>query len=309
MSLIYDPFTLGEPDNQITFNDFSNATAVAVYRAEARYATKRTLAEFDIKLPEVNGIADFQTLIGSEMYIIRGEMYPQSEDGFHQGRRNLRKVADLTTEQADVSSDNGYVPVIWNETVSGATAPRQLFVKPIYVDMTESVQQGIVQPFVIFCKVKDPTIYSVTPATGNTGSVSSYTSLGGASGYSFGYPVSYSSSITTVSSTVTNAGDVPAYPTITVTGTVTNPRITNTTTGEYIQVNTSLGSTSDVLIITYNSTKVSITLNGNSVYNNLAAGSTLFKVKPGAIGFSLTGTNLGTAATATISLLSAWPLA
>lgn len=48
--------------------------------------------------------------------------------------------------------------------------------------------------------------------------------------------------------TITNSGNVDAYPVITITGACANPSVTNDTTGETIAVNIALG-TKDVLVI------------------------------------------------------------
>lgn len=307
MALIYDYFTLGAADNLVAFNDYSNTGAPAIYRVEARYPTKRSITEFDVKLPEGPGIADFQTLLGKEYYIIQGEMYPQNEDGYHAGRRQLRKLADLTTSQADPYSDTGYVPLTWTETVSGQTSPRQLFVKVLYCDMRETTTQGIVQPFQLFCKIKDPEIYGTAIVQAVTGSGSFQGATSGA-GYPMKYPTQFGASSGSAGGQAINIGDLAVNPTITITGPVTNPRVTNLATGEYMEVDVVLNSTSDVLLISYTGSLATITLNGNSVYQNKTSGSTFFKLRTGTTNFSLTGSNIGAAAKATLSFLPAWPL-
>lgn len=69
-----------------------------------------------------------------------------------------------------------------------------------------------------------------------------------------------------------------SFPILTITGQVTNPYITNTSTGEFIQLNiTTAGS--DVLVV--DMAEKTITLNGTSVLQDKIGDSTWWKVEPG----------------------------
>jgi len=298
---IYNVATLGESDNMLTFNDY---TSVPVFRALARSANKFQIRQQDLPVPFESGSSDFLTLLGDTSYIIQGKMYPADEPSYDAGLMQLRSVCSLTLNQDDVLSTDGYVPYIWQDYAN----QKQIFMKPLYVEISETTQQGFVQPFTILAKIIDPTIYSATLSTASTGQANPTVSSGGAI-YPFTYPVLYGSNTFTVSADCNNIGTLPVYPlTVTVTGPVTNPVVTNTATGEYIQVNVTLSSTSDQLNITYNATTQDINLNGVNVAQDLQAGSTLFKIQPGSNVIQLSGSSVGTGAVAEVQFYSGWPL-
>lgn len=319
--LIYDTATLGTPNNYITFNNFQVSP---VYRATKRQPTRRELREFDAPLPEGAGIADFQSFIGKEYFVIEGIMYPGSdENSFYRGREALRKVASLEVAQDDGFSDAGYVPYKWDD---GGIAKQQM-VKVLHAEMSETTRQGIVQPFRLLCKVKYPVITGQLPvtATMNSAGASTATAGGavvpatipmaigrtGTSGtqYPVTYPLIYGASAAVGGGTVTNVGDLPAWPTMVIYGPVNKPRITNTTTGEYLEFDYNLSSASDSIILTYDQDSLSFTGPGGvNIYGKKTTGSTPFRVKSGINNFSLTGSSLGTGSYATLSFYPTWPV-
>lgn len=295
---IFDTSTLGTSNNFITFND-DNGTIY--YRLKNRVPQRREIREFDIPLQENTGIADFQTFIGKTMFILEGTMYPDDEDAFAQGRQALRKLASMDIEQNDNDSDQGYVPYKWTDI-----SAKQLFMKVMYVDLPENSKQGIKQPFRLFCKIKYPVILSQDSNGGSIGS-STATTTG-----SFILPKVLPSviGVTTYSSngSISNDGDWPSYPSFTIYGPINIPKITNTTTGEYIEISTNVVSSSDVLTINYDQDSFAIELNGNSVIGSLTSGSTYFKIQPGINNLTLTGSSVGSGAYASVATNSAWPL-
>lgn len=298
---IYSVATLGTSSNKITFNDYSSNP---VYRIKTRAPQQFQVREDDIPIPFESGISDFKTLIGKTLYILQGTMYPRDETSYDAGLAALRKACYLDTLQSDIESDLGYVPYTWADAAESKT----IFVKPIYVKLVEDTRQGFVQPFVIYCKVKDPMIYGAALKQANTGAAS--TTGGGSAKYPFTYPVLYGATTYSVTTIATNIGNVPVYPTtIEVYGPITNPKITNQYTGQYMQVNVTLSSGSDYLNVQYDKDTYSATLNGNSVLNNIASGSTPFKIQPGSNPITLDGTSVGTGAYAIVSFRDGYALA
>lgn len=302
---VYTPAKLGTAANQIVFNVFDSVDPV--YRTLARAASKWQIRQQDLPVPFESGSDDFLTLLGEAAYIITGKMYPSSEAAYDNGLNALRSVASLDIEQADVASDKGYVPYIWGDASGDYT--RQIFVKPLYCQLAETTQQGFVQPFTIYCKIKDPTIFGGTAKVATTQS-SNISLTTGAAVAPFVVPVVVGSTLFAVTATATNLGTLAAYPaSITVHGPVNNPVITNAATGESITVNANLTSSGDVLIIIYDKDSFSINLNGVSQIQHLASSSVLFKIHPGQNLISLTGTSVSTGAYAVVNYYDAWPLA
>lgn len=297
---IYLPSQIGTDTNQIVFNDY---TSSPVYRIQTRQPQRRQIRELDLPVPFESGISDFETLIGQTAYIIEGTMYPGSESEHATGLAALRKVASLDIAQDDNLSDNGYVPYQWDEF----STTKLLYVKVMYVQLLESTRQGLVQPFRLICKVKDPTIYGATAKTASTQQATPTASTGTAL-YSFKYPILYGASTYSVTSDATNSGDKPAYPaSITVYGPVNTPKITNGTTGEYIEVSTNVGS-GQILNIAYDADTLIVTLDGVSKLNLVTSTSTYFKLRPGPNPITLSGSSISTGAYAVVNYRDAYPL-
>jgi hypothetical protein len=298
---LYEKATIGTSTNQVVFND---TTAKPYFRVQSRAPQRRDIRELDIPIPYESGIADYRTYIGETNYVIRGTMYPGSELESDSGLEKLRKLASLDYSQSDTNADDGYVPYLWQE----ALRKKQLFVKVLYVNVTDNTRQGLIKDFEIYCKIKDPTIYSEEQVfttieadpTGTTGSAV----------YSFEYPIAYGASYYSVSSDAYNYGDVAVYPLgINVYGPVTNPVVVNAGTGEHIGfTGVTLSNSSNMLSISYDKDSLSVTQDGNSIFSKVTGDSTYFKLRPGSNLLTLTGSSISTGAYLTMTFRSGWPL-
>lgn len=298
---IYDSASVGTNNNKVTFNNFA---VTPVFRMISTAPQRRQIRDLDIPIPFESGISDFLTLIGETAYVLEGIMYPGGESEYDTGKALLRKVASLDIAQEDPLSDDGYVPYVWTEF----TRQKQVFLKVLYVDMQEDTRKGLVQPFRLICKVKDPVIYAAIPSTASTQGTDPTISAGTAL-FPFTYPIIYGSSTFSVTSTATNEGDLPTYPTgITVVGPVNNPQVVNSQTGEFIQVNTNLASSSDTLNISYDKDTLIVEKNGVSVLDLVSSESTYFKLISGANPIILNGSTIGSGAYVSVGFRSAWPL-
>lgn len=298
---IYDESTLGTITNQVTFNDYSGSP---VYRVISRAPQRRDIRDLDIPLPFESGISDFRTLVGKTAYVLDGVMYPGGESEYDSGLATLRKLCSLDIEQADNNADNGYVPYVFTEFVRN----KQIFMKPLYVELPESTRKGLVQPFRIVAKIKDPTIYSEDVVTVSTADAD-FTTATGTAIYDFSYPIIYGASTSSVSATGVNEGDTPVYPlSIVINGPVNKPKFTNTTTGEYVEVDVNLSTAANILTITYDKDSLAVSLDGISVIDKVTTGSTYFKVPVGTSDYSLTGSSISDDAAATMTYHHGWAL-
>jgi hypothetical protein len=299
---IYNTSSIGTTANQITFN--AN-TIFPVYRVISRMPQRRQIRELDIPVPFENGISDFETLIGQTAYVIEGIMYPGGESDYDAGLRALRKLASLDLSQDDVLSDEGYVPYTITDY---GNATKIIYMKVLYVDIQESTRKGLVQPFRLVCKIKDPTIYGGTVQIAST-QPASFTVATGTAIFPVKFPFIFGASTSSVSAGATNAGDIPVYPiSINIFGPVNHPTLTNTTTGEFISVDTNLATASDQLIISYDKDSLLVENNGNSVLSSVSTASTYFKLQPDTNIFTLTGTSISSGAYATISYRDGYAL-
>lgn len=303
---IYDISKLGTANSLVYFNDYTGVydNSGNVFRVKNRAPQKRQIRELDLPIPFESGISDFETLIGQTAYVIDGTLYPSSDGTSEAGIRALRKVASLDIAQADVLSDDGYVPYVWTESTSN----KQVFLKVLYVQLVESTRTGLIQDFRLICKIKDPTIFSEDLEEANT----QQANFGAATGtaiFSHVFPLIFGASTSTVSIDAVNLGDAPAYPvSIQIHGPVNSPKITNTSTGEYIETTVNLALAGNTLAISYDKDSLRVELDGISVINQVTAASTFWKLQPGDNVISLSGSSVGTGAYATVSYYSAWPL-
>jgi hypothetical protein len=294
---IFDESTLGTVNNQITFNQ----DGPIYYRLRSRLPQRRQIREFDIPLQENTGIADFRTFIGKTMFILEGTMYPDDEDYFAEGRYALKSLASPQISQDDADSDQGYVPYKWVDNDA-----KQIFVKELYVDLPESSRGGIKQPFKLWCKLKYPVVFSQTIESTTLGQSTSTTS--GGSFLPFTMPEVLGSTTYSSNGSISNLGKIGTYPTITIYGPINQPRITNSTTSEYLEFNCNLNLSTDVLRITYDQDTLRAELNGNSVINKQTSGSTYFKLISGINNLTLSGSVVSSGAYATVTANSAWPI-
>jgi len=298
---IYADSSLGTSANLINFNDYSTTP---IYRLISRTPQRRAVRELDIPIPFESGISDFETLLGQYVYVLEGRMYPGSESEYDNGLRALRKLASLEISQDDALSDEGYVPYTYDEF----SQQKIVYLKVLYVQMIEDTRKGLVQPFRLICKIKDPTIHGATLKTASTEQATPSTSTGTAV-YNFTYPIIFGASTYSVTSNANNEGDLPAYPqAITVNGPISTPKITNTTTGEYIEVTTNLSTASNFLRITYDKDSLRVETDGVSVLDSVTTASTFFKLQPGGNEITLTGASISDGAKCEVTFRDAYPL-
>lgn len=299
--LLFDSSTLGTANNQIVFGD---DTSDPYYRIKRVRVLNRQVVDFDIKIPNEMGVADFETLMGKANLILEGTMYPGDEASYDEGIKSLRKLASMAISQDDASSDQGYVPWAFTEYDG---YDKQINLKVEYIDLPQNTTNGLKQPFRLFCKVKYPAILSQTTLTATIGSSTATTS--GSANLSFTLPRALGLTTYSSSGSINNPGHLPIYPSITIFGPITSPRITNATSGEYIELTgLSLASGANSAIITYDQDSLSITADGSSVLDKLTNSSTLFKLDIGINTLTLTGATVGSGAYAQVTAIPAWPL-
>lgn len=301
---IYQEFTFGSSANLLTFND---KDADFVIKATRRLATKRDIRSFDTPVPFDSGITDYETFVGRMFYMIDGRIYGRNEGHLYTGQNAIRKAMNIKIAQDDSESDYGYLPMKWSEN----GVAKQLLMKPLYVDIEENRKWAMKPPFKALFKIKYPVITSqaahsedFSPAISGTGGI-----LLLAAGIQItANGIQIGTSTGTGSGEIDNAGDYPAWPTITFNGTVTNPKITNVTTGEFIQINYGLTS-GESIAITYDNDILTIVKNdGTNIIQYLTSDSTLFTIRPGINALSFTSANMGSGAGCSVNIFDTWPL-
>jgi hypothetical protein len=155
-------------------------------------------------------------------------------------------------------------------------------------------------PFKISLIATDPTIYD------NSASGLMSVTVNPARGGGVTWPITWKITWAAGSqpTTVNNTGNVTVYPTITLTNKMTNPTITNQTTGQFFTLTGLTTTAGDVLVIDMKNRTV--LLNGGSVLPFVTSTSSWWPLLPGNNGINLT-TNDGTDTTvATVSWRSGY---
>jgi hypothetical protein len=149
-------------------------------------------------------------------------------------------------------------------------------------------------PFSVSFLADDPVIYDNT--AGHATSVTLSRVAGGGITWPLSWPLSWPAGA--AGSTVNNTGTVPIYPVITLTGSMTNPVLSNQTTGEFISLpGFTAPSDAVVLVDLYNHT---ITLNGGNVAGLLGAGSSWWGLQKGQNTIKLTTSDVADTVTGTM---------
>ena len=102
---------------------------------------------------------------------------------------------------------------------------------------------------------------------------------------------------------IANNGNTTTYPSITITGPATNPIVTNTTAGAFLQINYTMATTDQLVI---NTDLRTLTLNGVSRRSILANNSTWFGAQPGNSLYTFNAGSTGGTTTCLVSWRSAY---
>jgi len=121
--------------------------------------------------------------------------------------------------------------------------------------------------------------------TFTTGSISPVAPSGRT--YNRTYNLSYGGGSNASALTIVNSGTWTTYPTVTITGPITNPILTNQTTNQSLAVTVTLQATDSLVLDLENR---NVLLNGSPVRNLLTGSSQWFGASPGSTVFTLTGT-------------------
>jgi hypothetical protein len=155
-------------------------------------------------------------------------------------------------------------------------------------------------PFSLSLIAPDPTIYD--NSAGGLNTVVLNPALGGGVTWPITWPIVWSVGSQPIS--ITNTGNVTIYPTITLTGAMTNPTILNVTTGQFFTLTGLTTSAGDVLVIDL--LNRSVILNGGSVLNYKTSTSSWWPLIAGSNSIKFTTTNTADPVTGLLSWRSGY---
>lgn len=150
-------------------------------------------------------------------------------------------------------------------------------------------------PFNLQLIAPDPVIYD--NSTGGALSTSIGLSVGGGYATPVNWPVNWAPG--TVATTITNSGATTVYPTITLTGVMTNPIIKNETTGQFFKLTGFTSAPGDVVVI--NMKDRTVILNGGNIQPFVSSDTTWWTLAVGATSVTLKTSNSADTVTGVIS--------
>jgi len=157
-----------------------------------------------------------------------------------------------------------------------------------FINLEMDVINDIHAPFQLTLLAPDPYFYRVGSGSGTTDPTGWFTDtlyriIGGGYVTPYELPVDWAPGSTPT--VINNTNGIDVYPQIILEGVFTNPRITNETTGEYIEITATTTSTDTIIIDIYART---VTLNGGSILGSLLIGSSFWSLEPGNNSIALT---------------------
>lgn len=225
------------------------------------------------------GIIDYDSTLGKGLIEGRVALFAEDIANLNLLVQNLKKAFNPILTELNSESDEGFLPLKWTMVLGVDSYNVQVYAKPVEIPKIVLDENGAGGVARILMKAKDPIKVSQTQKT-----------------------VTLTTAAAT--GTDTNDGDMPAYPTITITGpTNASPRITNQETGEYIEINDTLAGGEVYVIDTREAT---ILKDGVNAYSAKTAASTFFNLRGGDV--TLIATNLGASGQAAVVYRDAWTL-
>jgi phage-related protein len=191
-----------------------------------------------------------------------------AQDNYNTIQRTLLPQTNGTTPLFFMLSDN-----LTEQVVYARVRALQTSIDPNYTYgyITSQVQFFCPDPR-YYASNEQTAILLYTPPTGRV--------------YNRTYPLSYGGGSVVVTTTINNAGWTDTYPSIAISGPITNPIIGNTTENASLSF---VGSYSSADVLEVDLLNKLITLNGVAARNTLLSG-TWFSAQPGNNSFYLTGT-------------------
>jgi len=232
--------------------------------------------------PSEPGIIDFGTKEGKGSWIVPVSLYASSLSNMASLIQNLKqalnpRLMELDATYGIATTNGGYHPLDWTETVGGVSRAFRIYVKSMETpQIAMDNLSGLIRQARINLKARDPRKYLQTQST-RTGA-----------------------------GTANNAGTYPTPVVITITAsgaTSTSLQITNSTTGKSIYIGTAMAN-NDVLVI--DTLLHSVKLNGVEKRSMITSNnSEWWELNPGDNTLAISN---GTNASVQFTWRSAWPL-
>jgi hypothetical protein len=230
--------------------------------------------ELEIKNQEIqkegqHGVWDFNSFYGKRLITFGGVIIGDDEEKVVELQDQLKLVLSLPLEPTE--SNNGVITIKYTDPRGRALQTTGKIYNPIR--FSRNMKQKYRLNFQLVLKSANPQL----EAQAETESI-------GARGYELGslrLPTKMSTKIDIIKRqvlTITNNGNTYASPIMTINGKVTNPKLTNLSTGAYMEFTRTVALGEKIIIDVYNGTITDE--NGTDISSDLVAGSDFIKLQP-----------------------------
>jgi len=260
--------------DSIVINDHSDPKNVIALQEYPRN-------EVDIKNNEISsdgqhGIVDFFSYYGKRNFTFDGVIIGEDEQSVEQIKRNVQKVFQLPLQPTN--ANNGYVEIKWTDADAKTWTIEAKIASPIR--FTRNLKQTYRLDFLIQLKAEKP--FAFTEDEVAISGIRGYSELGGIFLPTLA-PITWNGNLIGVEQ-ITNTGSINANCVVVFygedQGVITNPRIVNLTTGQVMQLNTTISGSGNFIevdgangtIVDQNGSDLSGTISPSSSFLELAIG-------------------------------------
>jgi len=217
----------------VTFNDYSSGTPAYVLRNTPRLLSTLSARRTSSARQGQHGVSDGLSFLGERLLPFEGEILGSSQADRVTKEAALRQCLSLRGLQSQTGEDGYRLVQVTDEDGS----LKQLYAKildPPTFDVLDNTDPSR-RSFAFAMVAKDPRIYSQALQSSAGAETFQGTSFQVVQNVSPTVPFSLYG-VTGVSLSCVNGGTFDAPPVITITGPTTGPKVTNVTTGEYVQL-------------------------------------------------------------------------
>jgi len=261
----------------VTFNDYTSGTPAYVLRNTPRLLSAVSLRRTSSPRQAEHGVFDSLSFYGERILAFDGEIIGSSQADRFTKEQALRSCLSLRGLQAH-DGDDGYRLV---QLTDEDGTLKQLYAKVLEPPMTDVIDNSDPsrRAFAFVMVAKDPRIYGQTLHSETGEETFQGTSFQVVEGESPKIPFQLYE-ITLPTATCENAGTFDTPPVITITGPTTSPKVTNVTTGKYIQLTGLPLADGESVIIDVAAGTIELD-DGTDASAYFAAGSSWFVLVPG----------------------------
>lgn len=251
----------------------------------------------DRERPLEHGLYPTYTYYGKRIFHAEGQLLGNNAAEYMQRRMDLHRALILPPKSGVRE------PIRLDFVFDGITDKLRSFCTlDGYPELPMSSDHWALTDFMVSFKSFDPIVYSSVQRTATLPAPSITTGAP----FPLVFPIDFFAS-TGTDGLATNGGNVPTYPTATITGPVTNPRLTNLDKNQVLRFDGLVLNSGDSIIVDFKE-RVALSSAGGNFYGTITSDSDFWTLEPGDNTFRFTADRAASPSTATIHWNDAYML-